>query len=79
VTWYKSPVPEWLLDLLRAKYRFNDHLGRPENVYFAVGMIEAPDPESLGFVVGNPREFFMLSTDPMAILPFKVLGRREQK
>jgi len=59
-----------------ASHRFRAYLGRPENVYIAVGMLDAPDSESLGFSVGNPRTFAMLSADPMALMPFKVpVGR----
>jgi len=78
VTWYKPPEPEWLRqlkeELMRASRRFAAYLGRPENCYAAVGMVEAPDPESLGFAVGNPREFLMLSADPTALMPRKALG-----
>jgi len=61
--------------LVNVTFRFR-HIIK-ERAYFAVGMIEAPDPKALGFAVGNPREFLMLSADPMALMPFKVLGRRE--
>jgi len=67
-------------DLMYASHRFRAYLGRPENAYIAVGMLDAPDPESLGFSVGNPHAFAMLSADPIALMPHKVLdGRRQQE
>jgi len=58
------------------RYRFYDYLGREEGEYVAVGVIETPNPRALGFKVGNPREFGMLSADTIAVSPFKVLGKR---
>jgi len=61
---------------MQINYRFANYLGRKEGGYVAVGLIEASDPKALGFSVGNPHEFFMLSADPIAVMPFKVLGKR---
>lgn len=76
-------MPEWLLrlaaDLMCVCHRLRAYLGRPENGYIAVGMLDAPDPESLGFSVGNPRAFAMLSADPVTLMPHKVLGGGRQQ
>jgi len=80
VAWYKSPLSEWLRELEeelgRVRRRFYGYLGRPEGVYIAAGVLDAPDPKPLGFEVGNPHTFFMLSADPIALMPFKILGGR---